>query len=145
MPNELQKIALITGCAVRVGRDIAEKLAQDGWFIALHYNSSEQEAYELARSLLTITNVITFKADLTKQVEAINLIAEVNRQLGPVSLLINNASIYKNDNLFDLTSLSLEKNFAIHINSVIYLAQSMSTQGVSGDILTLLMRILFII
>lgn len=138
MPNEIQKNALITGAAVRIGSYLAKKLAYDGYSIALHYNTSEQEAYELAKDLLPLTNVLLFKADLTNKEEATQLISDVNKQLGPVNLLINNASICKNDNLDNLDSSVLENHFAIHINSIIYLSQNMANQKVSGDIINLI-------
>ena len=138
MPNELQKNALITGSATRVGKYLVEKLAYDGWSIAIHYNESEHEAYALAKSLLPITNVMTFKANLTNKSEVMNLIPEINKQLGPVNLLINNASIYENDTLFNLNSENLDKHFAIHVNAIIYLAQSMASQEINGDIINII-------
>ena len=138
MLDELQKNVLITGSAVRVGKYLAEKLAQDGWSIALHYHASEQEAYELAKNLLPITNVMLFQADLTNQEESASLIDKINKQLGPVKLIINNASIYKNDNLSNLSAPSIEKHFAIHLNTVIYLAQKMAAQGINGDIINII-------
>lgn len=134
----MSKIALVTGAALRVGKYIAERLAKDGWSIALHYNTSEKEAYELAQYLLPIGNVMLFQADLTDHAQAKNLILEINKQLGPISLLINNASIYKNDNLNNLDTKDLEKNFAIHVNSVIYLAQGMARQEINGDIINII-------
>ena len=44
-----QKLALITGSSDRLGKAMALKLAYSGWKIALHYNTSEKEAYSLAK------------------------------------------------------------------------------------------------
>lgn len=138
MPNELQKNVLITGAAVRIGKYIAEKLAYDGWSIALHYNNSEQEAYDLAKNLLPLTNVMLFKADLTNKQESSQLISDVNKQLGEVNLLINNASICKNDNLENLNDSTLENHFAIHINNIIYLSKIMANQEGAKDIINII-------
>lgn len=138
MANELQKNALITGSAVRIGKYLAEKLAYDGYSIALHYNNSEQEAYELAKNLLPQTNVMLFKADLTKKDQATQLIDDINKQLGSVNLLINNASICKNDNLANLESSVLYNHFAIHVNNIIYLSQSMANQEGAKDIINII-------
>ena len=133
-----QKIALITGGAIRVGKCLTESLAKDGWKIALHYNKSEKEAVDLAKKLLPITDVILFQADLTKQQETASLISKINNQLGPVSLIINNASIYNNDSLFNLSPDKLEEHMHIHLNAPLYLAQAMHRQGFNGNIINII-------
>jgi len=138
MLDELQKTALITGSSIRIGKYVTELLAMKGWKIALHYHTSEIEAYNLAKKLLPFTDVILFKADLTESSQSKNLIDQINKQLGPVNLIINNASIYKNDNLSNLTQDLLEKNLNIHLNSPIYLAQAMIKQDIEGNIINIL-------
>ncbi len=138
MLAELQKIALITGSAIRIGKYITENLANDGWKIAIHYNSSEQEAYDLAKSLLESTDVILFKADLTQQEQASNLIGEINKQLGPVNLLINNAAIYKNDNISNLNYDLLEQNLQLNLQAPLYLSQAMAKQEINGNIINII-------
>lgn len=138
MLDEFQKIALITGSSIRIGKYITESLAQDGWKIALHYHSSEKEAYELANKLIDYVDVILFKADLTDIDQASKLIAQVNEQLGPVSLIINNASIYKNDNLANLNNDFLQDNMNIHANAPILLAKAMLAQEIDGNIINIL-------
>jgi NAD(P)-dependent dehydrogenase (short-subunit alcohol dehydrogenase family) len=138
MLDESEKIALITGSAVRVGKYVTESLAKDGWKIALHYNHSEKDAYELAASLINQVDVILFKADLSNPDQAKSLIKQVNQQLGPVSLLINNASIYKNDNITNLDSSLLEQNFNIHLNSPLYLAKAMLEQDIDANIINII-------
>lgn len=139
MLEESQKIALITGSAVRVGKYITELLAKDGWKIALHYNSSEKEAYNLANKLIDYTDVMLFKADLSFPAIGINLIEQINLSLGKVNLIINNASVYENDNISNLMQSSLEKNFNIHCSSPIFLAQAMLKQGIEeGNIINII-------
>ncbi len=135
---EIEKIALITGAGVRIGRFVAKLLANDGWKIALHYNKSENQAYELAREILPITDVILFKADLSNHNEAENLIKKVNEQLGPVSLLINNASIYKNDNISNLEMDLLKQNINLHLISPVILAKAIAEQGIGGNIINII-------
>lgn len=134
----MSNIALITGAAIRVGAFLAKQLAHDGWSIALHYNSSEKEAYKLAKQLLPIADVMLFKADLTNYQETTKLIPEVNKQFGKVNLLINNASIYKNDNLFNLNSEGLDSHFSIHVKAVTYLAESMAKQDINSNIINII-------
>ena len=138
MLAELQKIALITGSAVRVGKYIIENLANDGWKIALHYHNSEQEAYNLAKSLLKYTDVMLFKADLNKQEQTSNLINQINQQLGPVNLLINNAAIYNNDNIKNLRNDLLESTLQINLQAPLYLSEAMAKQEISGNIINII-------
>ena len=113
-------------------------LANDGWKIALHYHSSEKEAYQLAKSLLPFVDVILFKADLTKTEAVANLVAQVNQQLGPIKLLINNASIHKNDQLANLTNEVLQQHLQIHLQAPIFLAKAMAEQGIDGNIINII-------
>lgn len=138
MFNQFQKVALVTGSAQRIGRYLVEKLANDGWHIALHYNSSEAQAYELANSLLNLTNVMLFKADLTNLNETEKLIQSIKTQLGDVSLLINNASIYKNDDIDNLNAADLQNNLNIHLNSPLFLAQAILKQKIEANIINIL-------
>lgn len=137
MFNETPKIALVTGSAKRIGKFLIEKLSLNGWSIALHYNNSEKEAYDTARTLLTNTNVMLFKADLTKLDQVENLVDQVNQQLGPISLLINNASILKNDTLLNLDTLNFEENLSIHLKAPLFLAKKIAETGIKADIINL--------
>lgn len=138
MFNQFQKVALITGSAQRIGKYLAENLAQDGWALAIHYNSSEKQAIELARSLINTTNVDIFKADLNNAEEVSNLIPSINKKLGKVSLHINNASIYKNDTLHNLDRKNLDENFNVHVNAPIFIAKAISLQNIEADIINIL-------
>ncbi len=119
------KLALVTGSSQRLGKSIAQRLAFDGWKIALHYNNSQVQAYELAKELLPTTDVMVFKADLSDKEQVVRLTEEIKEQMGEITLLINNASSYKNDNMANLSSHSLEQNLNIHLTSPLYLSQAM--------------------
>lgn len=103
--------ALITGSSKRIGKAIAEHLAEQGWNIIIHYNTSDKEADQL-RALLQkrhsgqMFDVVEADFSKTKQAEA--LIPKVVGKHGPFQLLINNASVFDkgylketSDELFD--------------------------------------------
>lgn len=138
MLYESQKIALVTGAAIRIGKYVTESLASEGWKIAIHYNSSEKEAIELARKLIDKVDVGLFRADLTQISQVQNLIEQVNKQMGNIDLLINNASIYHNDYLKDIKPEFLEQNINIHLVAPIILAKSMMNQENEGSIINIL-------
>ncbi|MEY2824303.1 MAG: hypothetical protein RLZ64_841, partial [Pseudomonadota bacterium] len=64
------KVALVTGAAKRLGRDIALSLARDGWDIAVHYRASEAEAFDTVDQIKTLgRNAAAIKCDLSNQAE----------------------------------------------------------------------------
>lgn len=110
----MTKNALITGASKRIGRAIAIKLAQSGWSIALHYNSSSLEAEKLSAELSANGyKSVLIKADLSASQTLERVVDEARNTLGPLSALINNASLFEAD---DIRSVS-ETSFKNHINT----------------------------
>jgi len=94
--------ALVTGGAKRLGKEIAIFLAERGFEVAIHYHSSESSADKLVEYIKSKTgkNSVALRADLTKEVEVRDLITRASENLGgPISCLINNASIFEYDNI----------------------------------------------
>jgi len=111
----MTKTALITGAAKRVGKAIAIHLAKQGWNVAIHYNTSETEAARLQgelKSSFPEQQFEVFKAELnfTDEVEA--LIPQVIQKMGPIDLLINNASLFDRGDLANTNTefLNLQMN-----------------------------------
>jgi pteridine reductase len=128
------KLALITGSTSEIGKKIALKLASDGWKIALHYNSSEKKAYELAKELLPLVDVMVFKADLSVAEQVQKMSHKISREMGEISLIINNASLFKNDNILNLDPINLQESLNLHLSCPIYLAKEMK----NGDIINII-------
>ncbi|MEE8582101.1 MAG: 3-oxoacyl-ACP reductase family protein [Myxococcota bacterium] len=86
-------VALVTGAATGIGAACSRHLAAEGFRVALHYRSSEEEARKLA---LELRDAVLLRADLaqTEQVEA--LVAELKTQVGRVDVLVNNAGFNSN-------------------------------------------------
>lgn len=91
--------ALITGAARRIGRAIAERLAHAGYAVALHASPrSGSDARALAAGLIAdIASAEVFIADLADATQASELVTRAAAALGPVTLLVNNASIFEPD------------------------------------------------
>src|SRR5947209_19938333 len=83
------KVALVTGSAKRIGREIAMELARRGARIAVHYRSSEAEAKELAG-----TTGAAFQADLTDNNAIEKMFHEIEATLGGLDILVNSASVF---------------------------------------------------
>src|SRR5262245_48966666 len=83
------KVALITGSAKRIGRQIALELARKGARIAVHYKSSANEAKEVAGDSGEI-----FQADLTDTASIDVLFRDLEKKLGRLDILVNSASVF---------------------------------------------------
>ena len=93
--NLAGRTVLVTGAARRLGRAIAEDLASRGARLAVHYRSSAAEAEEVIAGIRARGGFAEgFAADLADPAAAERLAAAVVERLGPVDVLVNNASVF---------------------------------------------------
>lgn len=87
-------IVLVTGASGGIGRAIALAFAQRGCQVALHYHLHPEPARKTEKDILAEGGrAACFPADLTKEEEVDGLFRQVEAELGPVSVLVNNAGI----------------------------------------------------
>ena len=97
---EMPKTVLVTGAAKRLGRIIAERLAQDGWAVAVHFNNSADDAADLVAQIEAAGGTAApFQADLQDESATAILMDRVTDTLGPVGALVNNASAFVYDDV----------------------------------------------
>jgi pteridine reductase len=116
----MTKTALITGAAKRVGKAMALHLAAQGWNIAIHYNSSENEALLLVDELktsFTDQQFQLFKANLNNSTEVESLIPQVLQTMDNIDLLINNASVFDRCNIEDTDTDFLDRQMNINFRA----------------------------
>ena len=120
------KVALVTGGAHRIGRALVLALAKAGCHIVLHYNRSAEAAEYTAQDVTKYgVEVITHQADLANPAEVTNLMAaSVAAGLGHVQILLNNAAIFPEDSLLDLTPEQWERTMCINLTSPVFLTQA---------------------
>ena len=98
MSDAHKNTALITGAAKRIGKAIARGMAADGWRVVLHYGTSQEEAESLARLISDDGgDAITLQADLRDEEQTGRLLPSACKMVGPISCLINNASLFEED------------------------------------------------
>lgn len=135
-------VALVTGGAKRIGRAICEALAADGWAVLIHYNTSAQEAGDLAAGIVRSGGrAATLQADLSNLAGLGDLIAEGANALGPVSLVVNNASDFQFDDLATLTPDSWNRHLTVNTAAPVFLAQAMAARlahGATGNVINLI-------
>ena len=109
---EAKKI-VITGSATRIGAAIAKSLAGYDVKITLHYNKSAKEVKKLKTELEGFgSQIFLVKADLSKITQAKKIIPFAYKKMKGLDCLINNASIFEKDDLFNFN----EKSFNNHLN-----------------------------
>jgi NAD(P)-dependent dehydrogenase (short-subunit alcohol dehydrogenase family) len=140
--NAPLKAVLVTGAAKRLGRSIALELARHGWSVAVHYNSSKMEAEETARGIAALGGrAAVFRADLAKENEASALIPEIVSSFGPLTALVNNASLFESDTIETFTPQSWQSHIAVNLHAPLLLSQAFARQvpeGVAASIVNLL-------
>ena len=114
---ETQKI-IITGGATRIGAAIAESLASHKNQITIHYNKSKEKAEKLKKILEKKgSKVFLIKADLNKISELNKIIKFANVKMKGVNCLINNASLFENDNIKNFSIKGWDKHININLKA----------------------------
>jgi len=108
----MERTALITGASKRIGKTIAKHLAEKGWNIIIHYNTSDYEAKRLASELSSKFPSKKFSlinANLSSTRDVIGIIPKLVSEIGEFKLLINNASVFDKGYIQE-TSVDLYEN-----------------------------------
>jgi len=114
---EAKKI-IITGGATRIGAAIARSLAEDATDITIHYNSSSSKAKKIKKELDEFgIKIHLLKCNLKKEKEVTQLIRKAKKQMGGLDCLINNASIFENDDISNFNSKSWAKHITVNLGS----------------------------
>lgn len=135
------QVALVTGSGARIGRAIALGLAGRGATVAVHYNASSAAARRLVKQIESKGGAAAaFGANLVDDDECMQLVPAVERALGTVRILINNASLF-GEGLFGDTSLEeWESNLNVNLRAPFRLSQAFAAQNrgsVRGNIINL--------
>ena len=134
---------LVTGAALRVGRAIAEALAEAGFRIAIHYRSSAPEADAFAAALNAKHGAgwaVTAKADLVNDAETAALIPGIVKAHGPLSGLVNSASLFEDDRIESVTRAQWDAHLTTNLFAPVVLSQAFAAQlphGAQGSIVNI--------
>jgi len=122
--------ALVTGAAVRLGRSIALELGEMGFDVAVHYGGSEAEAKEVVATLQGMgRTAVAVQADLSQEAEVAGLIPRAVEGLGgPLTCLVNNASVFERDSFRDATRESWDRHFETNLRAPFRLMQDFAAQ-----------------
>lgn len=136
------RIALVTGAADRIGAAIALALSAAGWRVVIHYRASAEKAQATAAEIAGAGGKAALvQSDLASRTERASLIGKAAEPFGPLTLLVNNASIFERDSVADLDEGTWEAHFAVHAEAPAFLARDFAAQlpqGVDGNIINII-------
>jgi NAD(P)-dependent dehydrogenase (short-subunit alcohol dehydrogenase family) len=128
-PSAARGVALITGAARRIGRALALAVAGAGYDIALHCHTSCAEAEGVAAEIAALgRRAQVLQTDLAVESETRGLVAATHRALGPVTVLINNASVFEDDRIETLTSEGWRKHMEVNLHAPLLLSQAFAAE-----------------
>ena len=129
-----RRVALVTGAAKRIGRHIALAMAQRGWDVAVHFGQSAVEADSLVAEIEAIgRRAVALQCNLANEAEVRTLLARAISALGSVQCIVNNASLFEQDNAFDFVAQTLDKHMQVNLTAPLLLAQALYAATKDGE------------
>ncbi len=123
MTDRIIKTALVTGGARRIGKAIVQSLAADGIAVAIHANGSLKAAEELADEIQAAGGrAVAVQADLRDGAARERMIEDARGALGPLGLLVNNASVFRNDGADHFDEDNFDAHFDVHVKAPLHLS-----------------------
>ena len=124
-----RRTALVTGGARRIGEAIVRDLAAHGWAVAIHCRNSTASAESLAREIRAAGgSAAVVPADLADPAALRTIVPAAAGALGPVTLLVNNASVFLEDAIGGLDFGRWQTQFDTNLRAPVFLAEAFATQ-----------------
>lgn len=132
----MQGRALVTGAGKRLGRAMALYLARRGYDVAVHYATSGVEAGAVVAEITALgRRAVALQADLLIEAQTGTLVARAAQALGgPLTVLVNNASIFEYDTLGTATRESWDRHLESNLRAPVVLTQAFSAQAPAADL-----------
>lgn len=136
------KNVLVTGAARRLGRAIALDLAEAGWNVVIHYNGSAADAEGAAQQACGRgVTAATLQADLSREDQTATVVARAAEAIGPLTALINSASLFENDDWRSATRKTWDDHMETNLRAPMKLSQDFACQlppGEPGNIINII-------
>ncbi len=138
----IPRVALVTGAARRVGRAIALALADAGFAVAVHCRDSQADAEATARDIEARgVRGVVLACDLSDEPAVRRLVARAQDALGPLGVLVNNASTFERDEVGDASRASWDAHMEPNLRAPFVLTQAFAhalPKSAEGVVLNLL-------
>lgn len=136
-----EKVALVTGAGIGIGRGIAKVLAQKGYRLALTYHSSEEDIRDVEQDIAHIYGKapLVIQSDLTVRGEAEAVIKRTIDELGRIDLLVNNAGIGNHAILTDMEEDDIDMTINLDFRAPMllskYAVREMIAHKIAGNVI----------
>jgi 3-oxoacyl-[acyl-carrier protein] reductase len=118
------RVALVTGASGGIGAELSRGLARDGAALALHYASNQSAASELAAEIEAAGGrALTLAADLGDATAPERIVAEAERELGPVDVLVANAGLSRPGSWEEVDAQAFDETIAVNLRAPFLLAR----------------------
>jgi NAD(P)-dependent dehydrogenase (short-subunit alcohol dehydrogenase family) len=125
VPTPPRGVALVTGGARRIGRALVRACAQAGYDVAIHCRAVDDDAQAAAAEVRSLGRKASLHAcDLRREAETAPLIGEIEAELGIVTLLVNNASVFEDDSFTAMNRASWDAHLETNLRAPLVLAQA---------------------
>lgn len=123
-------VALVTGGARRLGRAMVLELARQGHDVAIHYAGSGDAAQQTAQDARALgVQAQVFQADLLDADATAALVGQVAQAMGPLHVLVNNASIFEHDTIHNATMAGWDRHIGSNLRAPFQLMQAFAAQA----------------
>ena len=121
------KVVLITGAAKRLGREIAFTFARAGWHVAIHYNTSQDDAMRTVADIRNLgVRCEAHRGDLADPDSVKSVFTNSVNALGQIDVVVNNASLFEYDTPATFSAESLQAHMMPNLAAPLLLAQHLS-------------------
>ncbi|MBV9250495.1 MAG: SDR family oxidoreductase [Acetobacteraceae bacterium] len=142
IPATIPRAALVTGAARRVGRSIAIALAQAGFDLALHCHTSRKACETTAEEIRALgCRAEVVQTDLADEAQTSRLVPGAAEAIGPLGVLVNNASVFERDEWHDTTRASWDAHLEPNLRAPFMLIQHFARrlpEGAEGVVVNML-------
>lgn len=139
MPRSERGTALVTGGPRRIGRELVRACATAGYDVAVHCRREDDDARAAVAEVRALgREAAAFACDLADEGAVSGLIARVVAALSPVTLLVNCASLFRNDAFHQLERNSWDEHLDINLRAPLVLSRDMAAQGLQGQVVHIL-------
>lgn len=140
--SDYRGVALVTGGADRIGAAIARALARQGHALLVNYRSQRDKAEATVAAIRAAGGLAEpIQADLADRNQRAALVAAAAAPFGPLTVLVNNASVFLRDSALDLAEPVWDAHFAVHVEAPAFLARDFAAQlpaDVPGNIVNII-------
>ena len=121
----MEKIALVTGSSRGIGRAVARRLAAEGYAVCVNYRERQDCAMSLVAEISAAGGrAMAVQADVAHRVQVNEMVRRVEGELGPVSLLVNNAGVAGQALFQDITPELWRRYFSVNVDGAFHTIQA---------------------